>query len=202
MPDNDLFRSIRQGLKNLSTLTAAIISLLPGLSYFVHYAPPLFTPTALFSSGLGLAVFVAVFSSKQRRNESVRRGSRAIVAAVLLASIYGILFSQLTVGVPEGSESTHQGYQIGFGTYDFSLTPAARDKKREYDLRTPEELMLAFGGYEQGATNLIWYPWTIVSAGILLIFLFVSIFLLWAYGLASLARSLAKKEKLSSSINH
>lgn len=193
MAASDLLKNIKGSLKSLSVLAAGISTLLPGLTYFSQYAPPMFTASALLSSGLGLAVFIRVFATDRKASTWVQRGSRSVVAAVFLASIYGLLFSLLTVSSPvDIPPPQRERYQIGFWTLDFSLTDEAKIKKKEYSLATPEELMLAFGGYEPGGTSQIWHTWTILSAGILLIALFILTFMLWAYGMALLAQSLSK----------
>jgi hypothetical protein len=190
--------NIKGGIKNLSVLAGAVGSLLPGLTYFLHGAPPLFTLSALLSGGLGLATFIRVFTIKPAKIASAKKGFDYILIAVFAGSLYGVLLPLLTVTPPSHSTFGQEKYQTGFRTLDFSLTDEARAAKKQFDLRTSEDLMLAFGGYEPGATSLIWRPWTIQVAGLLLVAVFLTMFLFWAYGLALLAWSLSSSNDTKS----
>jgi hypothetical protein len=187
VPPSNLTAVIKGALKNLSVLAGALGSLLPGLTYFLHAAPPLFALSALLSGGLALAIFVRVFVTGPDRVAAAKKGFHYVLVAVFMGTAYGMLLPLLTVTPPTHSTFARERFQIGFRTFDFSLTPEARNKKQQFDLKTPEDLMLAFGGYEPGATTLIWRPWTIQTAGLILIVIFLTTFLLWAYGLALLA---------------
>jgi len=176
----------------MSVLAGAISSGLPGATYFLHYAPPLFAITALLSGGVGLAVFVRVFVIRPDLTTSAKKGFRFVMLAVVAGSVYGVLLPLLTVTSPSDSALGKERFQIGFRTLDFSLTDEAKKKRDQFDLRTPEDLMLAFGGYEPGGAYLIWRTWTIVLAGFLLIGLFITTFVFWAHGLALLAWSLSR----------
>src|SRR5688572_13049607 len=175
-------------MRSLSTLTMAVGSQLPGVAFFLDLAPPLFIPTALLTTGGGLAVFLAVFLKRGSPRVKALRGMRFIGAAVAAAFVYGLLLQALTVSVPQEMGGGDRR-QIGFGLSSFSLTARAQEVQRANDLQTPQELMLAFGGYEEGGTQLIWKPWSIVAAALLLSAVFVAAYLSWAYGLAHLAAS-------------
>jgi hypothetical protein len=192
---------IRKALRNLSVLSAAVGSQLPGVTYFLNWAPPLFTPTVLLTSGVGLATFIKVFFINPQSDGAEKSGYRAVVAAVIIASLYGILFNEFTVRSPHRTDAAEKTYQIGFGTQEFSLTDAAKAVQVQYGLKTSEELMLAFGGYEPGAIKLIWHEWSILAAGAILIALFVPCYLLWTYGLAVLARGLSTRMQTSAQSN-
>lgn len=192
MPQNNLPHEIKGSVKSMSVLAGAISSGLPGATYFLHYAPPLFAITALLSGGVGLAVFVRVFVIRPDLTTSAKKGFRFVMLAVVAGSVYSVLLPLLTVTSPSDSALGKERFQIGFRTLDFSLTDEAKKKRDQFDLRTPEDLMLAFGGYESGGAYLIWRTWTIVLAGFLLIGLFITTFMFWAHGLALLAWSLSR----------
>jgi hypothetical protein len=167
-------------------IAGVFTSQLPGLAFFMDLAPPLFPAITLLASGAGLSAFALGY---RRTRDHVRLAARAVVLAVLCAALYAVLLSQWSVAPPPERDRGER-FQIGFGLMAFSLTSEARVKTAQMSLRTPEELMLAFGGYEQQGTALIWRTWTIVAAGTLLIATYVLSFLTWCYGLGLLARGL------------
>jgi hypothetical protein len=193
MPDSNPVSSIQRSVKTIATLGGALSGGLPGAAYFTHNAPPLFALTALVSGGVGVAVFVYVFLIRPDARRAARNAVRILIAAVFLGAAYGLLLTLLSVAPPTDAQTDGVRFQIGFRMADFSLTADGRAKRDQLDLRTPEDLMLAYGGYEQGTTYRIWQTWTIIASGILLIVLFVVTFILWAYGLALLAWSLSKQ---------
>jgi hypothetical protein len=186
---DDLVSRLSTGMRSVSTLSMAAGSQLPGAAFFLDLSPPLFIPTALLTTGGGLAVVLTVFLKRGAPRVRVQRGVRFISAAVAAAFVYGLLLQALTVSVPQEMGGGDRR-QIGFGMSSFSLTARAQDVQRANDLQTPQELMLAFGGYEEGGTRLIWKPWSIVAAALLLSTVFVTAYLSWTYGLALLAASL------------
>jgi hypothetical protein len=170
----------------------ALGSQVPGLAFFVDLAPPAFIPTVLLTTGGGLALFIGVFLKSHAPRVRAHRATRFIGLAVAAAFMYGWLHQSLTVSVPEEMGGGARR-QIGLGMLTLSLTDRAREVQRTNDLQTPEELMLAFGGYEEGATRLIWKPWSIAVGTLLLSAAFTTAYLSWTYGMALLAASLVKK---------
>jgi hypothetical protein len=195
MPRSNLSLRLKDGIGNLAVVAGVVGSLLPGTTYFLNAAPPMFSVAALLSTGVAVAVFVRVFVMRPRVMVAAKRGAQFVVCAAMIGALYGLLLPLLTVTSPPFAVNVER-YQIGFRTLEFSLTPEAASKRRQLGLRTPEELMLAFGGYEPSGTFLIWRAWTIVLAGSLLIVLYVVSFLLWAHGLALLAWSLKGEARL------
>ena len=180
--------SIGTAFSKLLTLVTALGSQLPGISFFVGITPPDFRGIALLTSGGTIAIFIWVFNKPRNQSRDVKRGVKFIATAILLAAIYGVLFQFLTVGTP-AARVGHQRFQIGFGMCSFSLRDTARKVASEQHLGTPEELMLAFGGYEKG-TSQIWKTWSIIAAAAILWVVFMATYVFWTSGLAYLARSL------------
>jgi hypothetical protein len=185
--------SIQRSVKTVATLGGALSGGLPGAAYFTHNAPPLFALTGVVSGGVGVGIFVYVFLVRPDLRVAAKGAIRVLISAVLLGAVYGVLLTLLSLTPPTDSGSDGARVQIGFRTADLSLTADARKKRDQLDLRTPEDLMLAYGGFEPGTTYRIWKTWSIAAAGMLLIVLFVVTFVLWAYGLALLAWSLSSE---------
>jgi hypothetical protein len=181
--------SIQKSTRKLVILATALGSQLPGISFFLGLAPPDFRVIALLTSGGTIALFLWVFNKREALQQYVVKGVRFVAIAIILAALYGILFQYLTVGTPV-SRGGDERFQIGLGMWSISLTDNARTVAQEQHLDTPEELMLAFGGYEQGGRSRIWKGWSIVAASLILSVVFVISFVFWTSGLAYLARSL------------
>jgi hypothetical protein len=139
----------------------------------------------LLTGGGTLAIFLLRFSKRQASPDCIRRGTRSVAAAIILAIAYGFFFSYVTVG-PPAPRTEHVRYQVGFGLSRFSLTEPAVGITRDHPDYTKEDLMLAFGAYA-GATSRIWKTWSIFAAGGLLSVLFVLTYYSWTSGLAWLA---------------
>ncbi|NKK60603.1 hypothetical protein [Rhizobium ruizarguesonis] len=178
----------------LAILTAsagAIASQLPGLSFFTDYTPPSFGLMTLLTGGLTLAVFVWVLASTPRSSNFAGFGVATIVIAVLLAVIYLALLSWVTVPAPIET-GIDERFQIGFGLLDFSLTDRARTLLQSHNGSTPQDLMLAVAGFRPGGAELLWKPWTVTSAWLLLVCNFILTYFLWSLGLALIATRLRR----------
>jgi hypothetical protein len=186
-----LYDDIKSSSGRLSTLAAALGSQLPGISFFIGLAPPGFRAITLLTSGGTLALFLLVFRKRETVSDCVPRGARSVAIAIALAVIYGFVFPQVTVGAPAARHERVR-YQIGFGISPFSLTADAGRIASEQHLQTKEDLMLAFGAYEDGSTSRIWKIWSIAATGSLLCILFVGTYVYWTSGLAWLACALKR----------
>lgn len=180
--------NIGSSFSKLVTLATALGSQLPGISFFAGITPPDFRGIALLTSGGTIAIFIWVFNKRRNQRRDVKRGVKFIATAILCAAIYGVLFQFVTVGTP-AARTGHQRFQIGFGMCSFSLKDSVRKVASEQHLVTPEDLMLAFGGYERG-TSQIWKTWSIIAAATMLWVVFIASYMFWTSGLAYLARAL------------
>jgi hypothetical protein len=174
--------------RRLVTVTTALGSQLPGITFFFGLTPPGFRAITLLTSGGTLALFLLVFSRCEKDVKCVRNGVRSISIAVVLAIVYGLFFPYVTVGPPPERDEPVR-HQAGFGLSAFSLTDEALRVATERKLKTKEDLMLALGGYG-GGPSLIWKGWSIVAAGTLLSAFFVATYVYWTSGLAWLACAL------------
>lgn len=171
----------------------AVASQLPGLSFFTSNAPPSFGLLALVTSGLTLAIFVWVLTTTPPSRDRSRMGLVAIVAAILLGVAYAGLLNWVTVPAP-AETGVDQRYQIGFGLSDFSLTDRGKASlKTAPGGLTPQDLMLNNGAFRFGGPELIWRPWTITLAELLLTGVFLVTYFLWAFGLACVSTRLVKR---------
>jgi hypothetical protein len=159
--------SIEQSVQKLITLAALVGTQLPGISFYFKLAPPDFRVIGLLTSGGTIALFVWVFNQKRDQRRRVPKGLWFVMIAIILAAVYGVLFQFLTVGTP-ASRGGNERFQIGFGMCSASLTDSARTLAQQQHLDTPEDLMLAFGGYDEGARSRIWKGWSIFVSGVIL----------------------------------
>lgn len=187
IPDTPLAK----GMRTLFLAAGLTSSLVPNLDFFRALSPPLFADTSLITSGLAIVLLYFGWTHEVRR--PVQVALFAALIGIALIVIYQLAFAHLTVSPPEGRVGSAR--QIGFHLARWSLTARAQtlvdDNRDDFEVDTPEMLMLTMGGWEDGKIATIWKPWTIIAAGILLIVLFGSGFACWTYAFGVLARFVA-----------
>ena len=196
-PDPDGMAAGKSALKWVHGLAGATGALIPGFAWFSSYSPPLFKAATLLTGGGAAAVLILGFSSKGMRAALLRRGVRCVLFALGLIVSYGVLF-EFTTLVDLNAEPVRR-IQIGFGTAEWSLTPAALEILDHPDVkRQPDKLAHAFGIFGGvSAPSVAWKQWAIYLASVLLTLLFASGFLLWSYGFAVLARGTSLQPEVS-----
>lgn len=178
----------------LAAGVGAIASQLPGLSFFTNNAPPEFGLLSLMTSGLTLAIFVWVLTTTPEESDRSRSGLIAIGSAIVLGIAYVGLLNWLTVWSP-AETGVAQRFPIGFGLSDFSLTDNARQLLKDSATETTtQDLMLKIGGFRPGGPQLLWKPWTITSAWLLLSAVFLITYSLWSFGLACVATRMVNRK--------
>lgn len=185
--------TMQQYLKSLKSLTGLLVSagvLVPALAYFTILSPPLLQESSLFTAAIAVATLLAVFQYRFRNEHlTAREGfsplSRRAVHLLLgaLATFIGyiLLLRISTVVDPQGQ----QRWQIGFYKLQWSLTAAGREKAPELPI---EDWMLSGAYFRDGGPEVLWTPFSIYLAGILLILLFTTTFVLWTAGWGLLAK--------------
>jgi hypothetical protein len=160
------------------------------VTFFTNFAPPNFGPLELLTGGLTLAIFAWVFLSRPPGLSGAQSGISAVLVAVILAIVYTAMLNWTTVLAPPETGNA-QRFQIGFGLAPFSLTPeGSRLVQESPDRVTPEYLMLATGAFRPGGPEVVWKPWTITAAWLLLSCIFLLSYLAWSFGLACVALNL------------
>jgi hypothetical protein len=186
---------IRDAVSRMSVAAGGLASQLPGVSFFTDQAPPSFGLLTLMTGGLTLAVFVWVFSMRPSASRRARHGVISVIIAIVLALAYTALLNCLTVSAPPETGVSAR-FQIGFGLLPFSLTPAGLTAvKTSPGNATAEYLMLIKGAFRPGGAELIWKPWTITAAWLILSGTFVLAYLCWAFGLACIAVRLSDRDQ-------
>lgn len=162
-----------------------------GVAFFNSYAPPVFEASSLLTGGAGIAIILFILTSRSKKRTSATRPLYFIFIGLLLVVIYGLARDYYTVSPPPTWNGNR--IQIGFYLSQWSMTEKAIDYLVKDPGITPERLMLVFGAYEEHGVEKIWKPWSVISAGSILIILFSAGFLLWTTGFAQLAKSLSKE---------
>ncbi len=189
--ESRLFAELRRtgALALLLLLLATVAACLPLYALFAHRAPPLWSTSAWIAfAWAGLALVEGVLRL-DRAPPPARRAAAVTLLGVAIMALYHIGLDRWTVVPP--SPWPPERIQAGFDTRDWSLTPEARSflEGEDANMRTPEELMLAFGAFDKGETYLVWASWTIFAAGLLLIVFHVLGVRLLVAGLLGLARA-------------
>ncbi|MBV9963754.1 MAG: hypothetical protein JO072_16045 [Parafilimonas sp.] len=175
-----------RSLKILCGIVASLGSIIPGYSFYTLYSPPLFKGITLITSALCLAFLVFALVQKNPANKQlVKKGLRLMLLSFVILIAYLLLFKYTTASYNENV------IQAGFGRSEWSLTEGGKNvvKAGNCNIEDNETLLLCAGFSEKKVTK-IWKYWTVISAGLLLIFMFVIASALWTYSWALLAKSI------------
>jgi hypothetical protein len=181
-------KSIATGLKWFGAFSGAIV---PAWSFFLHVAPPLFPQISLVLAALAgaLVAIVAAYVPRVSRSTlglpSIVRNAAALISIALVFLIaYVVLWQEWTVA---NMNDPTVRYQIGFGKANWGLTTEGLKDRDDPRLFTVQDWMSAHG-WSPETPRIIWKSWTIDSAGLILITIFVSGFISWSVGFSLLAK--------------
>lgn len=174
-------------LKWLSNVTAGAGVLVPGYSYFTQFAPPLLPTAGLLTSALAVATITVVYLRRKEPPLPLKLFFFFLVPAIVTLVLYIILLEFCTVVDPQESNR----FQIGFGSFDWSLTEKGLQWKLGHPTQTIQEWMLYFHAFKPGGPDLIWKTWTVLLSGALTVVMFVTAFILWTFFWASLAKRMS-----------
>lgn len=188
------FKDYLSTLKYPGGLLASVGALIPALSEFTTYPPPLFEnsfgKTGLLTSAIALATIIITFYYDPPRHTTpgsfpllVRKAIKVLIAAILLLILYLVLLRVCTVVDPPGENR----YQIGFSNFEWSLNPNGQKIMREHPDFTVKNLMDYSTLYYPTGPEQDWKPWTIYLSGVLMILTFIFSFVLWTLGWSLLA---------------
>jgi hypothetical protein len=184
-----------RNLKKLFPLAGSIGSLLPGYAFFLDLAPPLLPEVKLLPALAAAAVAIAfVWPRKhledgKRYKRELSRATSTILASLLFILFYVAAYHSTTVSppLPPPTITCQAGLDLAY------LTKGARQFVKSHPaLANPQDLMLAYAAFAGCRTDLIWERWSIVTSGVILIMLFLTASILWAFGFAWLARLLPR----------
>ena len=106
----------------LCTLSGGMGSLVPGLSFFTAYPPPMFEASSLLTGGVALAVIILGLKRPIKRSATVTGAVSIILIGFLTVVLYGFAHSALTISPPP----PWKGHvQTGFALSSWSLTDKA-----------------------------------------------------------------------------
>jgi hypothetical protein len=189
MPEID-FKSYLRGFKSIKGVLASIGALVPGLTYFTKYAPP-FGEIALLTAAFAAAtVFITYYYSPPNSDQPtaslpplIRRAVKILLLSFVLLVSYLIIVDLCSVQIP----GTNSRVQIGFSQFDWTLTDYGKGLKRQDPTAQPSQ-WLDEEAFKAGAAKLFWKPWSIYAAGVLLILVFTTAFILWTFAWSLIAK--------------
>ncbi len=165
----------------------------PALSFFDHYAPPLFEASSLLTAAIAGAVIIltyyyepSVAAPDTKKKKLVRYARNALVAATLLLVVYMVMLKVCTVADPPAKPAAR--YQIGFWTFDWSLSEDGQYLKQKHPGSGPWELMDYGVAFSKDGPAKIWKFSMIIASGISMILVFLLTFVLWVFGWSLLAK--------------
>lgn len=181
-------------LKTLFLLAGSIGSLLPGFAFFLDIAPPLLPEVKLLPALAAAAVAIAFVWPKKRLEGKHYKRELSRAASTILASLLVVLFyvasyhfTTVSPPLPPPTIACQAGLDLAYLTED-----ARQFIKTHPALANPQDLMLAYAAFAGCRTDLIWERWSIITSGVILIMLFLTASILWAFGFAWLARLLPR----------
>lgn len=188
-------------IKRIGTLAAGGAGgvAIPGITVLTEHSPPLFPLAALLTGSAG--VFILVWGYRSKFDIQVIPKRAVIIIMLAIASVVGYEVGLRFLTVLPPVERGRDREQIGFHMAAWSLTDYATEQLTtlnadpEIEVTTPLDAMMALGGYKDGP-EIIWKPWTIILAGLVLLVLFAAGFALWTYGFAITARLFASESEL------
>jgi hypothetical protein len=189
------FREYLSGFKFAKSIVAGIGVLLPGLSYFTSYPPPLLDETAILTSALAaLTVIITYYYNPQGPSDSghglpplVKLARKALLFSLILLVLYLLLLPLCTVVAP----GTRNRFQIGFGKASWSLTDEGKRVKAQHPNETVQDWMEDDALFRPGGPDVIWKTWTISLFGVVMIVTFILAFILWTFVWSLLAKQRA-----------
>lgn len=187
-------------LKSIYGLASSLAVIIPGILFFADYSPPLFG-TGIWILVTSLSIFLIIIFLNQNinnKNKVIQRSILCIVLSLILFSVYFVLFDFSTATI--ASDNQKEVYQVGFGTFDWTLTKYGIDSKNRWEARkqtpiTNTELVKTKPGKEN--ITKLWKSWSYYSAGFLLIIIYILSVLFWIYGWCYIANTQVLESKQS-----
>jgi hypothetical protein len=105
--------------------------------------------------------------------------------SVVLLVAYVLLLHYTTVQIPSGPGSR---LQVGFGLQAWTLTEAGLSWIQSNPTITTVQMIKSEAAFSQDRLASLWKEWSIITAGLILIVVFLLAFLTWTAGFALLAR--------------
>jgi hypothetical protein len=187
------FTNYLSAFTSINGVLASTSILIPGLAFFTAYAPP-FAEITLLTAGISTAtIFISYYygpSTKAKKGSGlpplIRIATKALIFSVVLIVGYVVLLELCSILI----QGTKKTIQIGFGTLDWSLTEYGQRVKAEDPVLGPAD-WLQQEGLTSGVAKRIWTPWSVYSAGSLMIVVFMLAFISWAFGWSLIAKQRA-----------
>lgn len=173
-----------------SIITAAAAASAPLLTIFPD-APPLVPHGRATVAAACAVLLVVVFRRPRMRARAIRLRSALmwLAAALVLLAGYNLLLEELTVLEPQSHDIR---FQIGFGRAEWSLTPLGRRMVEEHPLWTPDQMMLGAGAFQTSTqAMLVWKPWSVRAAALLLTVMYCALFSCWIMAVAIAAKEVS-----------
>lgn len=172
-------------LTGAATASAPLWSVFPDAPPLVPYGRP---TVAAVCAVLLIVVFARPHGGRARGERIARLRSALLwlVAALVLLSSYNLLLNDLTVIEPQAQKAR---FQIGFARAEWSLTDVGRRMASEHPLWTPVQLMLGASAFQSDTgAMLVWQPWSVRAAGLLLATVYFALFTSWIMAVAIAVR--------------
>jgi hypothetical protein len=183
---------------SISWFCAGAGLLVPGYTFFTNYPPPIFPEISILTSVLSAAVIYITLTINSKTPNGEKRYEHLIQWSLLLLgaafcclTVYVLLLRYCTVLEPQ---HYLQRFQIGFWKFNWSLTEVGLHLKHNMPFAPLEDWMLREGAFRQGGPEIIWQPWSVITAGCAQLMTYMAGFVLWTAGFSVLARHLQQSK--------
>lgn len=176
-------------LKTFYGLAGSISVVLPGLSFFFLYSPPLFDQISILVSALAVAfLWMGFKTGKETETDLIlKKALQYIVGGFILTIFYLVLLDATSIAIGNSKQTTH--YQIGYGMSKWSMTPDGLSLSQIKPCgQSKLELLRCKGATKEHVYDL-WKKWTINFFGVVNILLFSCASLFWAFGWGKLMKT-------------
>jgi len=172
--NKNLFKS-----KNLFYAFPGSGVLFPIVLYILKFSPPFLSPLPVIVAPLSsILLIIIVFNHYSQKVRQLRKKVFIFFVLLMLTLlIFLLLFNMCTVVDPWGESR----FQIGFDSFDWSLTERGLKWKKENPTQSIEDWMLSFGAFREGGPHIIWTPTSIYAAGFTLNIVYILFFVCWTY---------------------
>jgi hypothetical protein len=181
---------VKELVKKLGTLyglVGSISVLIPGLSFFLKYSPPLFAQISILICALSAAFLWLGFKTIDNQRLKVSAIKYILVGFILTIS-YLVVLDMTSIRVTDSVNDVR--YQVGWNLASWNLKDSAKRviTQKICPDDNKEDLLYCYT-VSQHSVNLIWEQWSIYLFGILNIILFTLSSLSWSYGWGQLIKA-------------
>lgn len=176
-------------LKSFNGFVGSLGVLLPGFTFFIGNAPPLFDKIGILVSAISAAFLWFGYNTKSSdKNTIFHVALKYIIASFILIVAYLWMLDKTSVEFTSYETNKSVRYQVGYNIASWNLTTTADSLKKAYKITSNEELFKECQVLKENIPK-IWKPFWVDFFGVINILLFCFCSILWSYGWGMLVKT-------------